>query len=322
MLRVFSFFMLLSCLSADAQDNIRDYLNSFQRMTGLQTHKWRQVAEHISIGAPSTLDGWMGNNAYYRNTANWLIVPRNLLDTDLGRVKPANVLALQMNASRFRTRNGTLWHELAHAMYDVHLEEDNSIYDTRLYNVMKNDVKPWMDTHFGAANDDIAMQEFHAYYVGEFVKFYLRTMIKAAKDNGLEWNGQITANDWVRQQATEMDLESFKRFIPKGRDFQIKDKIKQFAIVASGETLDYYTRRDKGFREEWYEAVWTHVNFYFTPADTHYELVERMSNHYPHRVALANFRERLCNEVNAQTETEEDTSDDAVEPTFDGIGAE
>ena len=332
-----SFAVLLSvfCLffagSLRAQyENISDLAASVYNRIGANNGRLQYVANKIEIRG-KRLTALMGEaEALYSKLYNQLLLDHDILNDD-GTVM--DLEQLSKDESFFGNCLGvpdTLYHELAHAEWDVCIEEEESKEDEAFNDVIEDEVVPWLeDKETSIGCDKRLAMEWHGYFVGALIRKVLSDWADI-----LYWNGidPCTMELGSRQRSLVKSQlrkgliaeEDFGKLLPelvtplarrelfeksyldrvRGYSVYVKDGIGLFSTMKDADTSEWTS--ENGFKDEWWQAMWDHYDHFHTVPDSAGKLLERMSRCYEEELKdLAQLRWELVRELEAEAQEED-----------------
>jgi hypothetical protein len=202
---LFAAFVLTPQLAAADASN---FLWSIEREFFLNSPRLQQVAMKVRIAQPSALQrwGWVGADAaaHYNDWINTLIVPSELTETlhDASfALKPWSQLRAELG-SVATVRSGTLFHELAHAEWDLYVEQAATAEDRELLGVFKTQL-PSFHAQLGLWTRRLLASELYAYYRGDLLAAIAQDRIEIEMSSGLDDRGTCRGQ---RPEARVRDL--------------------------------------------------------------------------------------------------------------------
>ena len=315
---------------------IDEFASDMNSKVGTINGRLQQVANEITIREKRVLSA--GANAAYSKLYDILTMNRENFTKDMKMRTFDQLLTLKKgNAWEASSIVNTFYHEMAHAEWDHYIEDSGGDrYDKAFYQVAQKEVLPWMEKNLKKVDDHfIAMQEWHGYFNGRLMDKVIYDWHNLLKDNGIDPLTMGVDEDAVKQNIkdgflTEENVGKIVLAASPGtqRDNAGKtylDRNKNYSYYVSNGIFDgeqgVNTREwaAKGFKDEWWEAAWTHFKIQHNPPNDITQLINRMEHRLRSELAkLAEVQTKLL----AEHESGEAPETDESEVSFDGFGEE
>jgi hypothetical protein len=308
-MRILILLLFVVSIHADRR-NVELFAQSMEKEFGFNMNRFMDVSSKIKFGTESLLKQWGVINNYaeasYNDALNILEVKKELnkkVSFMKGRILTVSELKAAFKFA-YTVKIDTIFHEMAHAEMDVFIEEKETPEDKKLYNILKNEVKPWFKKHFKASSK-ICFWEVHGYFVGQVIETLYSDMGDIAMYNGInQFQNKGFPAKFVKDNAATMDLNEFQKFHPpvSHRNFGVdyRDRIKVPTVWVRGKTIDISSIKDDPFKDEWYQALWDHFAFHFDPPKNISELTEQMNKYHSCLEVLKQYRKQYWEEVHSQ----------------------
>jgi len=321
-----SLMMLACCLvasSARAQYRVIEPLaNELTRFVGTANGRLQSVADGTEIRG-KRLTSMIGSaEALYSWTYNQLLLDRDLIRPD-GTVATFRYLCeLRGGHLGACAAIATVRHELAHAEYDLFIEERVEPEDERLWRVLQDQVRPWLARNEPELNNlPRWLVEWHGYFVEACYQQVLSDRTDILRSHGLN-PVTLAVDDTGRQRlrslvaSGRLRREHVGRFVPElvvgvtGTDPWTRSygqRVRGFSVWALNGLTAFAAQREvstrswtaeRGFSDAWWEAMWNHLRHYHRLPSTATELVGCMeATMEASLAALAAEERRMLDEV-------------------------
>lgn len=287
---------------------VDDFMRSFQEtMLPLSFERFQETASQIFVAGPSRLEEWGVINqdagATYNGLINTIVLkPESLGRDPRGRLRIATIPELQKSYGvAFGVYAAQIFHEMAHAEWDVIVEEGKTHEDRRLYQMMHKEIVPWLRrNHPGnlAFTYRILVQEIFGYYRGDLVGQILSDARELLLLNGIDpMDGHCIQWSRLKELAHGLSFEEFNQFLPLGAhklEDSYRDHFAISEVYVQGKdfSLNGENERDP-FRPEWFAELWDHVDRFYSLPRNKMELVDRLNRMPFWREKLEHCRNEL-----------------------------
>ncbi|MDP7319627.1 MAG: hypothetical protein QF441_03420 [Bacteriovoracaceae bacterium] len=167
---MYKLIMVLALISLNAfgsRAQFIPFLDSLeQRLVIDSGHLLVNVTDHIRAKKAGFLFS-RNAEASYHPLFNSISLKKDYLIRERGlyRIKSYEEFSSGGSYNPFSSLGGTIFHELAHADFDVYLEENKRHY---MYKLLTDELPSWFKTHFPRVNAKTATHELFGYTAGDF----------------------------------------------------------------------------------------------------------------------------------------------------------
>lgn len=215
----------------------------------------------------------------------------------------------QKDEYAYSVKVGTIFHEIAHAEFDIYVENGVTSEDKTFYDLVKTEIKPWFKRNFPKTNSTIAVSELFAYYRTDVIERFHEDIESILMQNGINrYKQKCFKPRLLKEMAKQMSLEEFSKFLVMPKD-QIastpyRDRIGPNYIYVKGKDLKI-KGDDVDFQESWMHALWDHFAAFHSPPASKADLVKAMNKSHPLNALLKNCRKALWNELSGEDASKE-----------------
>ncbi|MCM2321803.1 MAG: hypothetical protein NDJ90_00910 [Oligoflexia bacterium] len=254
---------------------------------GLSTQRVEEAAERVWLAHPSLLKQWelisADANATYNGVLNTIEVsptlttPASSLSSGKRRLK--SVQELLGESASYAVYATTVFHELAHAEYDVLVEEGASAADRELFSLIESELRPWFASRFPMVSSEVAVSEYFAYFHGAVTELLFEERQQLLFYNGIDpLTGRCLPLRSLRERARRMPLRDFQELfaIGAGDDTPYAERVRVDYVFVRGRDLELSIGKPGGFREEWQNEFWRHFEGFYQPPRNRQELIREL----------------------------------------------
>ncbi|PCJ16362.1 MAG: hypothetical protein COB02_16500 [Candidatus Cloacimonadota bacterium] len=305
------FIILLTSTFSKAR-HVVNFSPSVAKQFGFDMTRFNEVAAQIHFGSPSLLNQWSIINASaeatYNDILNILEVKKELyiFKNGKGTLMSLNQLKKKYQYA-YTVKVDTIFHEMAHAEMDKFIEEGKTPQDKKLYNVLKNEVKPWIKRN-SKRSSSIGIFELHGYFIGQIIETMFADIGDIYLFNGINiYQSKFFAGRNIKKKATELSLEEFiKLLIPKRRAKKLyRDRIEVGYVWVKGKEIELKGSSKDPFKKEWFQAIWDHFEYFYNPPTNIQELTQHLAKDFPLKEKLIEYRKKLHEEQNKQEDSQD-----------------
>ncbi|MBT7609920.1 MAG: hypothetical protein HN576_09190 [Bacteriovoracaceae bacterium] len=134
----------------------------------IKTSHLENIENHVSLASPSLLQQWEiiggGVEAHYNEYLNLLVIDKDKIIN--GQVKSYYEFKKEEKEYSFSTFASTLFHELAHADYDIFIEES----DSNIRFLLNHMLKRWVARNIKGYSNRIVRHEILGYSAGGVIE--------------------------------------------------------------------------------------------------------------------------------------------------------
>lgn len=279
-----------------ASADISSFAYSLERIVGLNRHQLEDIGSKIRIKYSTRMNS--NAAATYNPLFNLITFNPEVSIEDMGskRVRTLPELEQTLGAS-YWVHASTIFHEFAHAELDTIISKKATVADRNIYNVLFNQIKPWLAKHFPKFRTQSAMHELYAYYHDDVIENYFNDISDIYLMNGWNtYNKRCFAGPQVKKMFGELSQDEFKKFfVPETPKAQIpyRDRIKIQFVYVNGKDFDLTSIKNDPFKMEWFHAIYDYLDQAYSPVQDMAELTNLLRDRSPDRKALAECREKL-----------------------------
>lgn len=175
----------------------------------------------------------------------------------------------------------TIYHELGHAEWDVFIEEDETPQDKAFYDLVEEEIVPWIRRTQGHVDKPwLAVQEWHGYFRGKLVNVMLTDWNELLFWNGIDprsmqidermaagfvRDGKIPPEDFGTLSAAALpgggaaNLRRPYLARIRGYDFMVTNGLIDGQVAVDTST---WTAAE-GFEDAWWQAIWDHTDHFY-----------------------------------------------------------
>lgn len=168
MKKLFLIILVGQSVLADNFSKISEYANSLEKYLMLETSHLQEIIPSINVKKPNAFQRWQmeksGAEATYNDVTNTIILKDDYFigPSSNYRVKGVSDFADSEKYKYFLFAS-TTFHELAHADFDVTIENSSK----SIKNLLEKKIKPWFAQKFPTHNSKIATHELLGYTAGD-----------------------------------------------------------------------------------------------------------------------------------------------------------
>ncbi len=213
-----------------------------------------------------------GAEATYNDKTNVIYLrPKNFVGNRVISISDFS----QGNRYSFYPLADTIFHELAHADFDVHIE--NKLPDFNRF--LKSEVMAWFRQNFRGVNSKIATNELFGYTAGDSIltlNFQMQDILLA---HGMNFNtGKCFSERALKRIAEQRGLATKLEFKEVKENFDFYKKIVPTVVYVKGKVVDF---SKKNFPENYKRRLYNYFVDQYNMPKTYSELIQNMNkSHY------------------------------------------
>lgn len=287
MIKIILLICFVNISNAGDWDVVSKFAGSMNQFFYLSNGRFQTVANEITI-REKRLSQYLGSgNATYNYSTNDLLMNPDIFEN--GEVKPFPTLVKELNFSGALGVAKTVYHEMGHAEWDILIEESETSRDKEFYKLIKTKVGPWIEKNVPEVDDKwLALMEWHGYYYGNIITSVLTDWQMTLLLNGINTDFSIDENIVKSNiRSGKVSVEDFGKISHKPLMKNLQDTIedtygdrcRSFSVdVSNGMydgmvSLETGSWEDKGFENEWWEAIWEHMRFNYAIPNSREDLI-------------------------------------------------
>ncbi|MCM2276681.1 MAG: hypothetical protein NDJ89_01225 [Oligoflexia bacterium] len=276
----------LAAASAGERFSTR-YSASLTAFLGLDTLRIEQAARDVWLAHPSLLKQWelisAEANATYNGALNTievspaLTLPAGSLESGKRRLK--TVPELLADSPAYAVHVTTVFHELAHAEYDVLVEEGATAADRRLFSLIEREIRPSFASRFPRVSSEVAVSEYFAYFHGAVLELLFEERHQLLFYNGIDpLTGACLPLRSLREKARELPLREFLELngLGAGDETPYAERIQVDYVFVQGRDLALSIGEPGHFRPEWKAEFWRHFEAFYQPPRNRLALLQAL----------------------------------------------
>ncbi len=189
-LKLFSIGLgFFSLNSFAAKSQYLQYFDSLEKEFLIDSGHLLDVSEHIFLAKPSLLNRWLLGDesaASYNHYINTIELNPSIfiMDGERERIKTFAEMNTGVNGNKFFVDSELIFHELAHADFDVFLEENKH---TDIYKLLTNDISDWFKQTHPKMNAKTATHELFGYTAGNFIRLTGNAISETLNRHGIKY---------------------------------------------------------------------------------------------------------------------------------------
>lgn len=234
---ILSTLLVLSTSSFAGVDQFSGFNFSMKHRYLIDVSHLEDIQDNVRLATPSLLQQWgvigAGAEAHYNEFLNLVVVDKDKVQD--GAVKNYFDFKREKQGIHFVTFASTLFHELAHADYDVFIEESDSNFRFLLNTMLKN----WVKKNIKGHSNKIVRHEILGYSADGVIQ-----LLDSEFDRVLFKYGYVFAQDrcmnrsYLEKAAKTLGLERGFEFKNLWDDVKYYEKISPGTIWVKGEDVD------------------------------------------------------------------------------------
>jgi len=234
---IFTTLLVLSTSSFAGVDQFTGFNFSMKQRYLIDVSHLEAIEDNVRLATPSLLQQWgvigAGAEAHYNEFLNLVVVDKDKVQD--GAVKNYYDFVREKRGIHFGTFASTMFHELAHADYDVFIEESDSNLKFLLNTMLKN----WVKKNIKGHSNKIVRHEILGYSAGGVVE-----LLDAEFDRVLFRYGYVFAQDrcmnrpYLEKAAKNLKLERGFQFENHWDEVKYYEKISPGTIWVKGKDVD------------------------------------------------------------------------------------
>lgn len=296
--------LLLAAADACAQyRRMKPLAESMKKIFDVRLDRFIETCDLINVWKISRLDEWRGGVGAYKSNLK-------VLGLNRGMIKPLGTFDFElftfpemitkftyedMAGKGTRDNVMTIYHELAHAEFDVVIEEKRANSVDKDFLKVSKEVTAWCATNEKESNAENCMLEWHGYFVEGVVSATISDWHNLLNSNGIKddltideaivrrnvGSGKVTPDKYgkllpdflMAHIRTDLDTEYGKRSRNHMMVVGRYGGLSQTFVSTGGWAA-------KGFKEEWWDMVWKHFRDHHGWPLSMKVLIERLGKSY------------------------------------------
>lgn len=264
--------ILLSFNTFAARENFELFLDSLEDHVLMRTDHLIDITPKIRLSKMGIFDSRNAEATYSPLTNTIKLKEENLVSLGRGyRIKSFSEYATTAGYNPFIVKAQTIFHELAHADFDVYLEGAKHL---EIHHYLTQKIPAWFKKNFRGVNAKTATHELFGYTAGNFIFTINSKMLDTLINHGLYHNqdkcfGEVA----LRKIATRLELDKKIEFKDTLQIASLENQIIPGFIFINGKSLDI-----KALPQEFKTALMTYFKEQYSLASNTKELAHKLNS--------------------------------------------